>query len=289
MLPIWKRFADGFVFNLNDNTDETASYLKKVRNEFNILDVLEHTTKHGELVIETDRRQALLNAALRYSNKIICLDADEYLDGVVTKEQLSNLLTQNKETLFYLEWLQYTGANKIRVDGPWKNNWKDRIGVYDENPKYPIAQKHSYHLPPGKKQIAIEKDFLFISHTAWIDKKYAAVKQYYWKVDDYTNKHLHNIKTYSAADYDTSVNNFNWEEIKIDYKCKIPENFFEKINYAKYYKLKEIEFLKTKYKIPNLGDWGYGIHDSTLYKESLESYIKQLEKKLKGIIELCNY
>ena len=287
LLPIWKKYADGFVFCLNDNTDDTRDYLESIKKQFNILEVIEHKSDDGKLVVETDRRQALLNTALKYSQKIICLDADEYLDGCVSKKQLDNLLEGDGNVLFYLNWIQYTNNSSIRIDGPWKNNIKDRIGFYKNPSKFPKAQKHSHHLPPGDKQIAIDLNYLFIAHLAWLDKTSAAVKQYYWKVDDYVNAKLHSIETYTIADYDASVNDFNWEESHFEYALKVDKNLFEHVNHSLNYKLKEIERLKRIHDIPNLGDWGYGIHDSSLYLKGLENYIVSLEHKLSQIAEIA--
>jgi hypothetical protein len=77
---------------------------------------------------------------LKYSHKIICLDADEYLDGPLTKQELEEILDNNIDTVFHLNWIQYTSLNTIRVDGPWKNNIKDRIGSYTGKPKFEKKQ-----------------------------------------------------------------------------------------------------------------------------------------------------
>ena len=45
----------------------------------------------------------------------------------MTKDELEDVLEKNKNTLLYCPWIQYTGKNQVRVDGPWRNNFKDRI------------------------------------------------------------------------------------------------------------------------------------------------------------------
>ena len=41
MLPIWKKFADSFVFLSDSSTDGSVEYLNSVKDEFNILEVIE--------------------------------------------------------------------------------------------------------------------------------------------------------------------------------------------------------------------------------------------------------
>jgi hypothetical protein len=122
LLPLWTKYADGFIFLLDTNTDDTLEYLKEVKEQFNILEILIFTESADSVKMETDNRQLLFDTAKKYSNSIICLDADEYFDGTMSKEELEKLLEENPNTVFHLQWVQYTSANTIRVDGPWKNN-----------------------------------------------------------------------------------------------------------------------------------------------------------------------
>jgi hypothetical protein len=255
LLPIWKKYADGFVFMLDTNTDDTKEYLESVKSEYNILEILEVTEKENVLKIETDLRQELFDAAFKYSNKIICLDADEYLDGNMSKSELEEVL--NDEVTIFLDWLQYTSCNTIRVDGVWKNNIKDRIGSYNTSHRFSRAQMHSTHLPIAGKSIRLEREKLFIAHLAWLDKKHVAVKQYYWKVVDFLTRTKFNEKTATIADYDASVNNFEWQEQYVNFPLKINSNIFKKINLKNNYKLKIINEYTFKHQIPDLGSWGY--------------------------------
>jgi hypothetical protein len=70
MLPLWKRYCDGFVFMLDRNTDETEQYLQSVKHEYNILEVLNSNVSETDLSIETNMRQRLFDAGRKYSNKI---------------------------------------------------------------------------------------------------------------------------------------------------------------------------------------------------------------------------
>lgn len=255
LLPVWQKFSDGFVFCLDSNTDGTKEYLESVKDKYNILEIIEHKQSDEYLSIETDTRQRLFDTARKYSDKIICLDADEYLDGTITKQQLENLLDSDKNVVYHLQWIQYTGKNKIRVDGPWKTNFKDRIGSYTGEAKFQWAQTHASHLPLLNNQKAIHPDYLFIAHLQWLSKIHVAVKQYFWKTMDYVNNKNYGIWVAGNSAYDASVNNFEWEEIPFQHSMKIDEDVFSKINILENFKYKESMRLREKYSIPNLGDW----------------------------------
>ena len=142
LLPLWKKYVDGFVFLIDDRTtDDTIKYLEQVKVQYNILEILHLnlTDNNKKYPIETDIRQLLFDTAKKYSNKIICLDADEYLDGNLTKAELESLLDNSPNTLYHLKWVQYTSCNTVRIDGPWGNNFKDRIGNYIEDYKFDFA------------------------------------------------------------------------------------------------------------------------------------------------------
>lgn len=263
LLPIWKRYADGFVFMLDSCTDGTQEYLEQVKDEYNILEILTIEQNIDKtLWIETDVRGNLFNTARKYSNNIICLDADEYLDGSMTKQELEEVLNNNPDTVFHLSWIQYTSCNTIRVDGPWKNNIKDRIGSYKKDVEFKKTQMHSTHLPIPEKQQIINTDALFIAHLQWLDKNHVAIKQYFWKVTDYVNNKKYGIEVAGNLAYDQSVNNFNWEEEYFDHTLKIKEDIFENVTNSQNYRVDWIKENTKKFDVPNLGDWGYNIHDS---------------------------
>lgn len=257
LLPVWKKYADAFVFLLDKNTDDTAQYLESVKKQYNILEIIEVNEPDSKLPIETDKRQLLFNTAKKYSNKIICLDADEYLDGEMTKDELGSILENNPDTVFFLQWIQYTSINTIRVDGPWKNNFKDRIGSYVNDINFSHAQMHSTHLPMPIKKLTISPDKLFVAHLQWLNKTYVAIKQYYWKIEDYVNNKLHNVGVAGNSAYDASVNNFEWEEEYTFTTLKIKPWIFEKFATYNNYRIPIIKDRIKKYNIPNLGDWGY--------------------------------
>jgi hypothetical protein len=259
LLPVWKKYTDGFVFMLDTNTDDTEEYLKSVSSEFNILEILTHEKSDTSLDIETDIRQRLYDTALKYSNKIICLDADEYLDGEITKEELEIILDSNPDTRYFLKWNQYTSCNTIRTDGPWENNYKDRIGTYSSKREYNTRQNHSDHLPAASKDAVIEPDKLFIAHLQWISKRYVAIKQYYWKIFDYVNNLKYGVDVVGNTAYDSSVNNFKWQEEYVYHPLKISPYIFESELMVDNYRLEYIKENTQKYNIPNLGDWGMDI------------------------------
>jgi hypothetical protein len=260
LLPVWKKYADGFVFMLDTNTDSTEEYLNEIREKYNILSIIKNEQLDDKLTVETDVRQKLFDEGLKYSHKIICLDADEYLDGPLTKQELEKILDNNIDTVFHLNWIQYTSLNTIRVDGPWKNNIKDRIGSYTGKPKFEKKQMHSTHLPIPKNKVGLDQ--LFVAHLQWLDKNYVAIKQYFWKVTDYINNKKYGIDVAGTSAYDQSVNNFNWEEEYFDFELKIREDIFEDISNSHNYRVDWIKKNVEKYNVPNLGDWGYNIHDS---------------------------
>jgi hypothetical protein len=260
LLPIWSKYADGFVFMLDTCTDGTEEYLKSVQSQYNILEILTNNrTNIDEFYFETDLRGKLFECAKKYSKNIICLDADEYLDGTLTKIELEDLLNSNKDTLIYLQWRQYTSCNTIRIDGPWYINYKDRIGNYSSEFNFDKSYSHSTHLPIPTKQIKINPSELFIAHLQWLDKTHVAIKQYYWKVYDYVTNLLHNINVVDSSAYDESVNWFQWQEEYTYDTLKINPFIIEENAIYKNYRLSYIKSRTNKYNIPNLGDWGMDI------------------------------
>jgi hypothetical protein len=257
LLPIWKTYTDGFVFMLDRNTDNTRQYLESVRDEFNILDILEVGEDESTLPIETDKRRLLFDVAKQYSNKIICLDADEYLDGQMTKEELSTTLDNYPDTLILLQWLQYTSATTVRVDEPWTYNLKDRVGSYVQEVKLFPAQMHSQHLPVPSNQLILPKEILFIAHLPWLNKTHSAIKQYFWKVEDYVNSTLYGSYIIGYDAYDASVNNFKWEESHAPLPLKVSPSIFDETAIQNNYRLDVIKERIKKYSIPDLGSWGY--------------------------------
>jgi hypothetical protein len=298
LLPVWKKYSDGFVFMLDTNTDGTKEYLESVKEKYNILEILETTESENSLKIETDLRQLLFDTGFKYSNKIICLDADEYLDGNLSKLDLEKILED--DLVIFLDWVQYTSCNTIRTDGVWKNNTKDRIGSYKSCAKFAHAQMHSTHLPMNGKSIRFDRNQLFVAHLAWLDKTHVAIKQYYWKTVDYITRTKFKEKTASISDYDASVNNFEWEEQYVNYPLKVNQNIFKKIDLTENYKLKSIIEYTEKYQIPNLGSWGHefkkinldnnnknifdisvvtGIGDLKIYEKFIDRYINNVKQQ----------
>lgn len=260
MFPHWQKYADAFVFMDDESTDGTYEFLLKNKEKYNILNVLKTNKTANQLCIESEIRQRLFDEAFKYSGNIICLDADEYLDGIMNKEQLEIVLDNNKNTLFHAQWMQYTGKNQIRVDGPWKHNLKDRIASYKDKAHFKSAQMHSEHLPVPTNQAIIPAPNIFIAHLQWLDKKTVAIKQYFWKITDYVNRVKFNASTVPASAYDASVNNFNWEYADIAFPLKIDAKIYDKQDITNNYKYQFIKEKVKEYNIPNLNDWGMSIH-----------------------------
>jgi hypothetical protein len=260
MLPIWQKYADGFVFLDDRSTDGTSEFLKENKEKYNILSVLGNELTDDELSIESNERQKLFDEGFKYSGNIICLDTDEYLDGTMSKQDLETVLNNNKDTLFHAQWIQYTDKNQIRVDGPWRHNLKDRIGSYRNKVSFKNAQMHSEHLPVPAKQAIIPAPAIFIAHLQWLNKNAVAIKQYFWKITDYVNRVKFNANTVSASAYDASVNNFNWEYADIAFPLKVDPCIYSKQNATDNYKYKFIKDKIKEFNIPNLNDWGMGIH-----------------------------
>jgi hypothetical protein len=260
MLPVWKEYADAFVFLLDSCTDGTYQYLKENANKYNIVSILKIDRDNDKLAIESDARQMLFDEAFKYSSKIICLDSDEYIDGNIKKEQLKGILEAHKDTLFYTQWIQYVGKNQIRTDGKWQVHWVDRIGSYSNRAVFKNRQMHSEHIPVPKNQLSIQVPNIFISHLQWIDKKAVAVKQYYWKIEDYVNKNRFNADVIDYTEYDKSVNNFSWQPVEFSFPLKVRSDIYKDQDLTTNYKYKFIKESVAKYSIPNLNDWGFGIH-----------------------------
>ena len=260
MLPLWQKYADAFVFMDDRSTDGTYEYLMENKEKFNILNVLPSNQTDTELSTESTTRQRLYDEAFKHSGKIICLDTDEYLDGTITKQELTQLLENNKDVLFHLQWVQYTDKNQIRTDGPWKYNLKDRVASYNSRGIFKPIQMHSEHLPVPSNQGVINPPVLFIAHLQWLDKPTVAVKQYYWKITDYITRNKYNAETIAA--YDASVNNFDWSYEKFDIPLKVSPKIYDNHDIKTSYKYKFIKENIEKYNIPNLNDWGMNIHES---------------------------
>ena len=265
MLPIWQRYADAFVFMDDCSTDGTYEFLTENKEKYNILKILKSDFVEPEKIdfFESISRQQLFDEAIKHSGKILCLDTDEYLDGILSKQELNLILETNKNCLFYTNWIQYTDKNKIRVDGKWKAHPVDRVGSYDKMHFYKTKQMHGEHLPTSEKSLYIDVPYLFVSHLSWLaDKKALAVKQYHYKIWDYVHKLVHGVEIIDYREYDNSVNNFDWTCVDFPFELKVPSDIYvdrdkniENSNLLKYIR----ENVK-KYNIPNLNDWGYGLH-----------------------------
>jgi len=266
MLPQWQKYADAFVFMVDRSVDGTYEFLMENKEKYNILSVLQTNWEMDGLTVETDERQRLYDEAFKHSGKIICLDTDEYIDGNVTKEQLEGVLEQNKNSLFMAPWIQYTGKNNIRVDGPWRTNYKDRIGSYEKRGEFADAVRHSEHMPLSDNTYSFQYPQLFISHLQWLDKVTVAVKQYYWKISDYVANHEHGAEIIPSYLYDQSVNNFEWEYAEIDFPLLVDEHIYDKNDLENSFKYQYIKNNVEKYDIPNMNDWGLGIHSGELFK-----------------------
>jgi glycosyltransferase involved in cell wall biosynthesis len=260
MLPLWQRYADGFVFMDDGSTDGTYEFLKENAEKYNILSVIKSGRSPDSLAVESNMRQTLFDEALRHSGNIVCLDTDEYIDGQMTKDELEKLMESNKDTLFHSLWIQYLDQNNVRVDGPWRVNWMDRIGSYSQRAVFRNLQMHAEHLPVPKNQLWVNMPHLFIAHIAWVDKKAVALKQYYWKVFDYVNRTKFGIDTLKPTEYDRSVNNFNWQPEQFPFPLRVRTDIYQIQNENSNYKKQFIKESVTKYNIPNLNDWGMGIH-----------------------------
>jgi hypothetical protein len=271
LFPLWQKYADGFVFMVDSRTtDETRDFLNDHKSQYNILEIFDYSWDFSNIqTLEAAGRQALFNKAYKYSNKIISLDSDEYLDGPSTKEQLEILLDKTPDTVFLLHWEQYTSKHQIRVDGVWGDPYHDRIGSYTYNAQFDKTFNHSSHLPKDKisnkiKQIHVDPKQLFIAHLQWLDKPCVGIKQYYWKIWDYVQHKERGANIIDRREYDASVNNFNWSYKDFHTPLKVRENIYKTQDIKQNYKLQYIKEQTLKYNIPNLNDWGLGIYDYCL-------------------------
>jgi hypothetical protein len=260
MLPLWQKYADAFIFMDDRSTDGTYEYLIENKEKYNILNVLPSNITDTELPIESTIRQRLYDEAYKHSGKIICLDTDEYLDGTMEKQELNEILENNKDLLIYLQWVQYTDKNQVRTDGPWKYNVKDRVASYGSRGIFKSQQMHSEHIPSLTKKGIINVPTLFIAHLQWLDKPTVAVKQYYWKITDYITRNKYNTETIPVTAYDDSVNNFNWSYENFDIPLKVDPKIYNNHDIKTSYKYTFIKENIKNYNIPNLNDWGMEIH-----------------------------
>lgn len=260
MLPLWQRYADGFVFMDDCSTDGTYEFLTENANKYNILAVLKTNRSSDQLTVESNVRQRLFDEAYKHSDKIVCLDTDEYLDGQVTKEQLKSIMQDNPDTMFYTHWIQYTARNEIRVDGKWEVHWVDRIASYQNPVQFKNKQNHAEHLPVPTNQKSVNLPHLFVAHLQWLDKKTVAVKQYYWKIFDYVNKVKFNAQVIDYKEYDRSVNDFKWKCIPFSFPLRVRPDVYSAQDPSKDYKFQFIQDSIARYNIPNLNDWGMDIH-----------------------------
>lgn len=261
-MPQWQKYADGFVFMVDACTDGTYEYLMDNRKTFNILNVIPSSINRNDITtnIESELRQRLYDEAFKHDGNILCLDTDEYFDGTMSKQELENIMNTNKDTLIHARWIQYTDKNQIRIDGPWRYNVKDRIGSYSKRALFKPAQMHSEHLPVPEKQGIIDFPNLFIAHLQWLCKETVAIKQYFWKIVDYVHRTKFGVDTIPASAYDASVNNFNWSYSNFEFPLKIDPKIYNKIDRKNNYKYQFIKEKIKEYNIPNLNDWGMGIH-----------------------------
>lgn len=266
MLPQWQKYADAFVFMVDRSTDGTYEFLMENKEKYNILEVLTTGFEDGDLDMETDVRQRLYDEAYKHSGKIVCLDTDEYIDGTLTKEQLENVLEEYKNCVFKAPWIQYTSKNTHRVDGVWRGNYHERIGSYENKAQFRESFSHSDHVPSSTHNAVFHFPHLFIAHLQWLDKDTVGIKQYYWKIADYVANKEHGANIIPPSSYDASVNNFNWETEHIPVDLKVDENIFKKHDLKNSYKYQYIKDSIEKYDIPNMNDWGMGIHSGEMFK-----------------------
>jgi hypothetical protein len=265
MLPIWQKYADAFVFMDDCSIDGTYEFLTENAIKFNILKVIRVDRVDGEeLPIESEYRQQLYDEALKHSHKIICLDCDEYLDGAMTKQELNQMLDANPDTLFYSLWVQYTSRNQVRIDGKWASHPVDRIGSYVSRALFKHKQMHAEHLPMPAKYLNINYPNLFVAHLQWLDKKFVATKQYYYKIEDYVNRLKFNAEVVPAVEYDKSVNWDSWKYVSVDFPLKIREDIYRDQDISQTHKYKFMKEQIRKHNIPNLNDWGMEIHQQFL-------------------------
>lgn len=261
LLPVWQRYADGFVFISDSSTDDTLEFLQQNKQKYNILEILESNTDVSLDEYETNCRQKLFDAAVKYSNKIICMDSDEYLDGFATKQQLESVLDSHPNTTLMLQWIQYTSKTSRRVDSFWRDVFHDRVGNFNLNATFHKAFSHSSHMPSNSRSIKIDPSQLFIAHMQWLDKRWVGIKQYFWKVWDYVAHLEQGVSIINSKDYDASVNNFAWHYEEFAFPLKVNEKIYSEQNVRSNYKLQYIVEQTQKYNIPNLGDWGMGIYE----------------------------
>lgn len=266
LFPLWIKYADGFIIHDDFSDDGTYEFLLENQKKYNILEILRGpnpAVNCETLSLEKDIRQPLFNAAMKYTSKILILDSDEYFDGNMTKQELETMLDQNPDSVFHFKWIQYTSCNTIRVDEPWKNNYKIKAGSYTQHLELDAYYSHIVQIPRTKKEWHVDANQLFVAHLPWLDKTFSAIKQYFWKTYDYIVESKFKIAVAGQAAVDASVNNFKWEEEYFDHPLKIKSDIFENQSIFDNFKWKFITEMSKKYNIPDLGDWGMRLLEMT--------------------------
>ena len=86
------------------------------------------------------------------------------------------------------------------------------------------------------------------------------IKQYFYKILDYVHNLKYNVDIVPSSAYDESVRNFEWSYSNFDFPLKVRTDLFTQNNVNDNNRLQFIKESIEKYNIPNLNDWGMGIH-----------------------------
>jgi glycosyltransferase involved in cell wall biosynthesis len=161
--------------NSTDNTLEVCKNFKKVT-------VIKNTYQGHTNQIRWD----LLDAARAIdsgNNLIIYLDADELLSPAVVRNLSDS--SHKPGTAFCSPWLQlFNSYTTYRVDGVWKNNYKQFAFIDDRKLNYDhthITNDHSNRIPELSKIIPIETPIL---HLQFLAKRRCEIKQAFYMCND---------------------------------------------------------------------------------------------------------
>ena len=244
LIPLWKEYADGFIFYDELLNDELYNYLVQNKEKFNILDIIRPSTSQKTILDNIDH--ILFKSGLKYTNNILVLDSNEYIDGNISKDELNEIFKKNNNSKIYIKSLQYTSCNTIRTNIPWRDTFKIKAIIFNE--------ESSINIIDNFDKAIIDPEKLFIVNLACLDKHRAAIDTYYKKIQNWLlNKNGQN--TVPLSDYDTVMSNFIWEEEYVLYPLKLKSDFEIYDNILLTQKQSFILDNIIKYNIPNLNNW----------------------------------
>lgn len=174
-LENFSTFSDYIIVADQNSTDDTANICAR----FNKVTVIKNPyTAHTNQI-----RWLLLDEARKIpgDNLIVYLDADELLSPDSINDIKERTQNENRAVGISTEWIQLIKTyDEYRIDGVWKNNYKqfafydDRLIDYDRTT---ITNDHSNRIPTVSNIVTINHPIL---HLQYLAKKRSEIKQIFY-------------------------------------------------------------------------------------------------------------